>query len=144
MRTVEVPVWLAVTVTLGVALIGAGGAICAQLVAAWRQRKRENVKWQRDRVSESVRMTHEHASQWRDVKIKRYGSFLVKLRAVESIIFEMQRTSGADFERWYSTLREQMESFSEDVAEIELICSTRVREFMRSDASRRKIISLYM
>lgn len=62
MKTVEVPVWLALVVTLGVALIGALGPITAQFVNAWRESKKL-----------AQEETYRRMALWRERRLELYG-----------------------------------------------------------------------
>lgn len=65
MKTVEVPVWLAVIVTLGVALIGAAGPISAQFINSRRE------------IKKSIREeTYKRMAHWRDRRLEIYGDLV--------------------------------------------------------------------
>lgn len=62
MQNVQVPVWVAVVVTLGVALLGALGPITAQFVNAWRESK----KLAREEF-------YRRMALWRERRLELYG-----------------------------------------------------------------------
>lgn len=65
MQNVQVPVWAAVVVTFGVALVGAAGPIAAQFVNAWRESKKS--------VREEA---YKRVSHWRDRRLEIYGDLV--------------------------------------------------------------------
>jgi len=119
MKTVEVPVWLAVVVALGAPLITAAGVVLAQFVNAWRENKGEKIRWQRDKVSETARITLEHSSQWREARISSYAEMAECIARFGSIFGELRsvlspadsRTKAADLEKLttrYATVSERV------------------------------------
>jgi hypothetical protein len=95
MKTVEVPVWLAVVVALGAPLITATGMVMAQLVNAWREKSREEDRWNRDRIAESARMMQEHSNQWREVRLRTYGQLIQSIRLIVTKIDGIRRSVAA-------------------------------------------------
>ncbi|HWD00857.1 MAG TPA: hypothetical protein VG674_00085 [Amycolatopsis sp.] len=85
MQSGQVSVWVPIVV----GVIGLLGVVAGQLVNAWRERKREELRWRRERHTESIKLNHEHAAQWRETKIKIYRELLESLRKAESVLYTM-------------------------------------------------------
>lgn len=124
--------WAAFAVALGSALIGAGGPITAQFVNAWRERRREDIRWQRERNAESAKLHHEYAARWRDSKIRIYAEYLKSLRNLESTLARMRVATNDEYAQLYSSYLNQFSSIGEKASEIQLICSTEMLDFLRS------------
>ncbi|WP_309114104.1 hypothetical protein [Saccharothrix sp.] len=127
MQNAQVPAWLALLATVGAALIGATGPVLAQLVTSRREEKR----WRRERHAESVRLAHEHAVQWRDSKVRAYGDYLLKLRELEYLVGAARMDRDVRHVAEYRRLRDAL---SERSAEIRLLCSGEMLEFLGAQA----------
>ncbi|XVV05054.1 hypothetical protein ACQPW3_06525 [Actinosynnema sp. CA-248983] len=127
MQNAQVPAWLALLATVGAALIGATGPVLAQLVTSRREEKR----WRRERYAESVKLAHEHAVQWRDSKVRAYGDYLMKLRDLEYLVGAARTDRDARHVAEYRKLRDAL---SERSAEIRLLCSVEMLEFLGARA----------
>jgi hypothetical protein len=131
---VQVSVWVALAVALGSAIIGAGGPIAAQFVNAWRERRREEIRWARERNAESVKLHHEYVTRWRDSKIRIYGEYLKGLRDLEETLSQMRIAKSSEYARLCGLYENQFSKLGEKASEIQLICSIEMLDFLRSRA----------
>lgn len=92
MQSGQVSVWVPIVV----GVIGLAGVVAGQLLNAWRERKREEVKWRRERHTESVKLAHDNAGRWREIRIDVYTQFLDSLTGLvrEGAMFDRDRRGG--------------------------------------------------
>jgi hypothetical protein len=90
----QVPVWI----PLAVAFLGVLGVIAGQIINAWREdrrwrreQEREEIRWQRARITENAKLRLEHADQWRETKIKTYANLLRLLAEMRDLMVEVDR-----------------------------------------------------
>ena len=84
----QVSVWVPIVV----ALLGLAGVIGGQIINAWREdrrwqreQRREDIRWQRQKLTENAKLRLEHASQWRETKIRIYGELIAALGEQKSL-----------------------------------------------------------
>lgn len=84
----QVPIWI----PLAVALVGVIGIIAGQFVNAWREdrrwkheQEREELRWRRAKATENAKLQLEHTQQWRETKIRIYGSLIRLLDELEKV-----------------------------------------------------------
>ncbi|MEU5694226.1 hypothetical protein [Actinosynnema sp. NPDC020468] len=132
MSNVQLPLWAALSAAVVASLIGASGPILAQFVNSWRERNREEIRWQRDVKAESVRLAHDHAVRWREVKVRIYGDYLKSLRDFEHGLARLAIVrSAAECRELFGESRRQFSALSGKVSEIQLICSVEMLSFLR-------------
>lgn len=134
MKTVEVPVWLAVVVALGGPLITAAGVILGQYVNAWRESRREKVRWQRDKLAETARIALDHASQWRETRLAAYAEMTECISQFANVFTRLRDTlipsESIVLARPLEKLTRQYLSASERVS---LICADELMECMHAN-----------
>ncbi|MEU4743094.1 hypothetical protein AB0G02_21880 [Actinosynnema sp. NPDC023658] len=134
MSNLQVPTWIAIVVPIGAALIGATGPTFAQLINAWKERTREETRWKREQLTDLLKIGHEHVAQWRAEKVRMYGGFLGGLRDLEDILKQLTTKQGHLYDICYRQYLNQFSVLVGTVAEIQLIGSTRMLDFIADRA----------
>ena len=130
MQNVQVPVWVAIVITLGVAIIGALGPIAAQFVNAWRETRRETVKWEREREARD-----------RAKEVELFGRIQVGLDKAEHAISRFRDLDGESPDdvgvqvngrvvTYGQMFRNVITEVSGDLSEVLLFCSKEAQGFM--------------
>jgi hypothetical protein len=122
MLTGQVSVWVPIVV----GLIGVAGVVAGQLVNGWRERRSEETRWRR----EQQRDARLDRLAWRDKRLRVAVEFLVTLNVWRELTVDMWRETrkdGRPSDQTRSELHEATTRMSEQLAEIKLIGTERMR-----------------
>jgi hypothetical protein len=130
-QNVQVSAWVALLVTLGVALIGAAGSVGAQLVNAWRERKREELKWHREQSIATASLKRANLTEWHDRRIETYSRMLATLNGIVDNLRKIEKVDIlGGVEKIHTTHNDLHATLQTIQQEVALICSAQLLEYL--------------
>lgn len=95
------------------------GVISGQLVNAWREQRRENIRWRRESEKEELQQRREDYLHWRDKRLEVAVALMISLNKWRELIVDRLREYHGVVEGYEDTreqLREAVEGTSDLMA----------------------------
>lgn len=141
MKDGQVSVWVPIIV----GVIGFLGVIAGQLINAWREQKREELRWKRESQRESMKLRHENVAQWRETRLSAYTTLLDSVNQVYSILKRghvalTREESNTEFEEFRKALMRMREAESS----VTLVGTKKLFAYMERDARLPDLVFILM
>ena len=131
---------VAVWVPILVGLLGMAGVIGAQLVNAWREQRREDIRWRREREKEEIQRRRADYLHWREKRLEVSVELMISLNKWRELIVDRLRERHGLIEG-YDDTQDQLRSAVEQTSDLLAQCKLIGTETMRSTAS--ETVSLF-
>lgn len=122
----QVSVWVPIVV----GLLGVVGVISGQLVSAWREQRRENIRWRREREKEELQRRREDDLHWRDKRLQVAVELMISLNKWRELIVDRLREQHGLVEGYDDTreqLRDVVEGTSDLITQLKLVGTDTMR-----------------
>ncbi|MDA3644803.1 hypothetical protein LZ318_24535 [Saccharopolyspora indica] len=122
----QVSVWVPIVV----GLLGMVGVISGQFVSAWREQRRENIRWCREREKEDLQRRREDYLHWRDKRLEVAVELMISLNKWRELIVDRLREHHGLLKMPVDTseqLRDVVEETSDRMAQLKLVGTDTIR-----------------
>lgn len=106
------------------------GVISGQLVSAWREQRREEIRWRREREKEELQRRREDYLHWRNKRLEVAVALMISLNKWRELIVDRLRAHHGLVEGYDDTreqLREVVEGTSDLLAQLKLVGTDTMR-----------------
>lgn len=124
------PEHVSVWVPIVVGILGMVGVISGQLVSAWREQRREDVRWRREREKEQLQRRREDHLHWRDKRWEVAVELMISLNKWRELIVDRLREQHGLVEGYDDTreqLRSAVDGTSDLMAQVKLVGTDTMR-----------------
>lgn len=106
------------------------GVISGQLVSAWREQRREDIRWRREREKEELQRQRQDYLHWRDKRLEVAVALMISLNKWRELIVDRLREQHGLIEGYDETreqLRDVVEGTSDLMAQLKLVGTDTMR-----------------